>query len=295
MNITIITNGLLLTPELVDRLQPFGLRGIKITLDGDRETHNRMRPLRGGQGTFDRIIENIRRVAGRVRIAIGGNFDESSVDSYPALLQFLAEQDFADQLVKVNFKPVIRTETPRAQGRPVAHSGQCRRQAARRHLHDRGRQRQAGRLRLRLVRLRGRPDVVPPGGNQTARVPDAGRRAQRAVPRPHAARPYHRAGRLALRLPGFYRRPRPVDRTRRRPARQLPRRMRAAIRSARPVEGMWRLRLHPRLCGGMSGGVADAARRQESADLPQAEYESAVIALAHDVANAANQSNRSAA
>ena len=58
---------------------PFGLNGIKITLDGDKDTHNRMRPLRGGQGTFDRIIENIRRVAGHVPIAIGGNFDESSV------------------------------------------------------------------------------------------------------------------------------------------------------------------------------------------------------------------------
>ena len=64
--INIITNGLLLTPEVVDRLLPFGLNGIKITLDGDRDTHNRMRPLRGGQGTFDRIVENIRRVAGRV-------------------------------------------------------------------------------------------------------------------------------------------------------------------------------------------------------------------------------------
>ena len=107
MNSTIITNGLLLTPEVVDRLQPYGLSGIKITLDGDREAHNRMRPLRGGQGTFDRIVENIGRVAGRVRIAIGGNFDESTVDSYPALLDFLKEQDFADKLVKVNFKPVI--------------------------------------------------------------------------------------------------------------------------------------------------------------------------------------------
>jgi uncharacterized protein len=110
IGITIITNGLLLTPEVVDRLQPFGLSAVKITLDGDRETHNRMRPLRGGQGTFDRIIENIRRVAGRVRIAIGGNFDESSASSYPGLLQFLSEQDFADKLVKVNFKPVIRTD-----------------------------------------------------------------------------------------------------------------------------------------------------------------------------------------
>jgi uncharacterized protein len=116
MSITIITNGLLLTPDVVDRLLPYGLSGVKITLDGDRETHNRMRPLRGGQGTFDRIIENVRRVAGRVRIAIGGNFDESSVDSYPGLLQFLREQDFADKLIKVNFKPVIRTDAPTPKG-----------------------------------------------------------------------------------------------------------------------------------------------------------------------------------
>ena len=59
-----------------------------------------MRPLRGGQGTFDRIVENIRRSPAACRIAIGGNFDESSVDSYPALLDFLQEQDFADKLVE---------------------------------------------------------------------------------------------------------------------------------------------------------------------------------------------------
>jgi uncharacterized protein len=110
LTVTMITNGLLLTPEIVDRLVPFGLKSVKITLDGDRDTHNRMRPLRGGQGTFDRIVDNIRQVAGRVRVAIGGNFDESSVDSYPALLDFLRAQDFADKLVKVNFKPVIRHE-----------------------------------------------------------------------------------------------------------------------------------------------------------------------------------------
>ena len=106
--INVITNGLLLTPEVVDRLTPFGLNGVKITLDGERDTHNRMRPLRGGQGTFDRIIENIRRVAGRCDISIGGNFDESSVDSYPALLDFLAEQEFADSIKKVAFKPIVR-------------------------------------------------------------------------------------------------------------------------------------------------------------------------------------------
>ena len=107
MQIQVITNGLLLTPEVVDRLKPFGLNGFKVTLDGDRETHDRMRPLRGGQATFDRIIENIRQVADKCNIAIGGNFDEESIDSYPALLDFLRGQEFADSLVKVAFKPII--------------------------------------------------------------------------------------------------------------------------------------------------------------------------------------------
>lgn len=108
LSINVITNGLLLTPDIVDRLEPFGLNGFKITLDGDRDTHNRMRPLRGGQGTFDRIIHNLRQVAGRCAISIGGNFDESSVESYPALIDFLAAQDVAPHLKSIAFKAIIR-------------------------------------------------------------------------------------------------------------------------------------------------------------------------------------------
>ena len=106
--ISLITNGLLLTPDVVERLVACGLYGVKITLDGDRDTHNRMRPLRGRQGTFDRIVDNVRRVAHMVPITIGGNFDESTADSYPALLDFLREQEFADKIVKINFKPIIK-------------------------------------------------------------------------------------------------------------------------------------------------------------------------------------------
>ena len=129
MRISVITNGLLLTPEVVDRLEPFGLASFKITLDGDQAAHDRMRPLRGGQGTFDRIIENIRRVAHRCNIA--------TVGSYPALLDFLKAQEFADSLVQVSFKPVIR-ERPAATPPRFHPAHRCRRQAARRYLHDLG-------------------------------------------------------------------------------------------------------------------------------------------------------------
>ena len=108
ISISVITNGLLLTREMVERLNPLGLNGIKITLDGDKEAHNKSRPLRGGQGTFDKIVANMRAVADLTRLAVGGNFEMDTADSYPALLDFLAAQDFAPRLAKVTFKPVIR-------------------------------------------------------------------------------------------------------------------------------------------------------------------------------------------
>jgi uncharacterized protein len=114
LTLSIITNGLLLTPEVVDRLVPHGLGGVKITLDGDQAAHDLKRPLRGGQGTFDKIVANVRAVAGKVRISIGGNFDADNADSYPALLDFLAEQEFAPQIAKVSFKPVMGGATPSA-------------------------------------------------------------------------------------------------------------------------------------------------------------------------------------
>jgi uncharacterized protein len=105
--IAIITNGLLLTPEVVDRLLPYGLTAAKVTLDGDQAAHDRKRPLRGGQGTFDKIVNNVRLVADKIQVSIGGNFDADNADSYPALLDYLADQPFASKITKVNFKPVV--------------------------------------------------------------------------------------------------------------------------------------------------------------------------------------------
>ena len=124
-SVNIITNGLLLTPSVVEAMLPLGLTGVKVTLDGDRETHDRMRPLRGGQGTFDRIIENVRRVAPLVPITIGGNFDMDTADRYPALLDFLKDQDFAGRITKVAFKPIIRPANGGRPGGPIpVHPGE---------------------------------------------------------------------------------------------------------------------------------------------------------------------------
>ena len=84
-------------------------------------------------------------MAGRCRIAIGGNFDESSADSFPALLDFLKAQDFGDKLVKVELqadRPHRRRRRPKGII-PLIPVGATA-QAAERHLHDVGRRRARG-------------------------------------------------------------------------------------------------------------------------------------------------------
>ena len=56
------TNGYLLTTELVERFLDLGLKQVRVSVDGVGEDHDKNRPLRGGGGTFDVIMDNIMAV-----------------------------------------------------------------------------------------------------------------------------------------------------------------------------------------------------------------------------------------
>jgi len=105
----IVTNGSLLTVDLVDRLSKYGLKGVKVTLDGDRAAHNRKRPFKDGRGSFDRIMGNIMGVAGRVGVMIGGNFDRENLEALPRLLDHLEDRGLKEKIAAIEFKPIIAT------------------------------------------------------------------------------------------------------------------------------------------------------------------------------------------
>lgn len=56
---SITTNGTLLTPQDGDFFEKHGF-AVTISLDGVGETHDALRPYRGGQGSFEKIIANAR-------------------------------------------------------------------------------------------------------------------------------------------------------------------------------------------------------------------------------------------
>ena len=58
LGFSITTNGTLLTEEDAAFFETFGF-AVTVSLDGPREVHDRLRPFKSGQGSFDRIMRAV--------------------------------------------------------------------------------------------------------------------------------------------------------------------------------------------------------------------------------------------
>lgn len=59
----IVTNGTLLCKEEVMEWVKIGLYGMKITIDGNRESHNKRRTLKDGTDAYTKIMKNLKEIA----------------------------------------------------------------------------------------------------------------------------------------------------------------------------------------------------------------------------------------
>lgn len=107
---TLVTNGTLLTRDVVSGLVQLGLKSARITLDGPRENHDSYRPFVSGEGSFDKIISNLSEVNDLIRIGIGGNYTRENYRSFPQLLDTLIDNGLTpDRITHVMFSPVTET------------------------------------------------------------------------------------------------------------------------------------------------------------------------------------------
>jgi len=105
---TLVTNGSLFTRKAAEILVPLKLKGVKITLDGPAETHNKTRPFKNGKGSFDIIVDNILETCDRVKIGIGGNFDRKNYRKFIALLDCLRDRGLGpEKIYRIKFDPVM--------------------------------------------------------------------------------------------------------------------------------------------------------------------------------------------
>ncbi|MEP0827224.1 MAG: SPASM domain-containing protein [bacterium] len=95
---SIITNGYLLDRAMARRLAAVGVTGAQITLDGPAEIHDRRRKLHNGNGTFDRIIQNLKEIKDILKILVRVNIDKDNFDAAFSLVEILRREEILDSV-----------------------------------------------------------------------------------------------------------------------------------------------------------------------------------------------------
>lgn len=97
-NAYIVTNGYLLTDEIIDRLKDYKVYGAQITIDGPPEIHNTRRILKNSsEPTFDVIIANAKKMLAKdFDVTIRINIDKTNLEYIQPLLEILDAKDMKD-------------------------------------------------------------------------------------------------------------------------------------------------------------------------------------------------------
>lgn len=86
----IVTNAYKLNKEIAKELKKLNMEFVQITLDGPEDIHNKRRPLKGGQGTFRKILENMSELVDILPdISLRINVDKENVERVDEILEEL--------------------------------------------------------------------------------------------------------------------------------------------------------------------------------------------------------------
>ncbi|MDR1653476.1 MAG: radical SAM protein [Prevotellaceae bacterium] len=88
---TIFTNGYDFTDAFIRKLKIMGVKLIVITLDGNKDAHNKYRYLKNGKETYDKILANISKICqihnDEIKFNIRTNFDKNNIGFYESMLE----------------------------------------------------------------------------------------------------------------------------------------------------------------------------------------------------------------
>ena len=121
---TLVSNGSLFKRQIAEELKQLGLTGVRITLDGSAEAHNKYRPFKSGGGSFDTIIRNIKETCDIVKISTGGNFDRENFETFPLLFDYFEKEGLTpERIYEIRTGPV--SKRPEDDKTPTDYSDGC--------------------------------------------------------------------------------------------------------------------------------------------------------------------------
>lgn len=101
------TNGYLLDGDKLRKMEKLGIIDYQITVDGLKETHDKSRPLVGGGGSWDKIMENLldaKKSDCNFRFMIRTNFDNAITSDAVNFLEFMATNFKGDERFAFHFE-----------------------------------------------------------------------------------------------------------------------------------------------------------------------------------------------
>jgi uncharacterized protein len=105
---TLTTNGILLNDEIMEFCNR-EMGNVVLSLDGRKEVHDYMRPLRGGQGSYDRIVSKFQKFAdsrNQEKYYVRGTFTHHNLDFAKDVLH-MADLGFR----QISIEPVVAPPT----------------------------------------------------------------------------------------------------------------------------------------------------------------------------------------
>ena len=106
LDICVVTNGYSLT-DYIDILKKGKIREIQVTLDGTEAMHNKRRFLKGGGGTFEKIVNGIDIcLENNIPINLRMVIDKENIKDLPDLAQFAISKGWTDN-------PLFKTQIGR--------------------------------------------------------------------------------------------------------------------------------------------------------------------------------------
>jgi len=95
----IVTNGYFLTRAMVGTLRDLGIKKLQVTLDGPPAIHDQRRVLAGGQGTFSKIVANLKETVSEIPTQLRINVDRRNAGATLDLMEILQKEGIAEKLM----------------------------------------------------------------------------------------------------------------------------------------------------------------------------------------------------
>ena len=105
---TLTTNGVLLNDEILEFANK-EMSNLVLSIDGRKEVHDLMRPFRGGQGSYDAIVDKLKKAADsrdQMNYYVRGTFTRNNLD-FSEDVKHLAELGFE----QISIEPVVAEPT----------------------------------------------------------------------------------------------------------------------------------------------------------------------------------------